>query len=52
MEKIFYVTRNGAAPDMNRFARIEKLNRLLEVGWTIKSYVNENDSEFFVLVRD
>lgn len=51
MEKIFYVTKNGAAPDMNRFARIEQLNRLLELGWSIKSYVNEESSEFFVLVR-
>jgi len=55
MQKIFYVSKNGgqgSAPDMNRFARIEQLNRLLSMGWQIKSYKNENDNEFFVLEKD
>ncbi len=55
MQKIFYVSRNSdgiSAPNMNRFARIEQLNRLLACGWRIKSFVNEDNNEFFVLEKN
>ncbi|MBR4622110.1 MAG: hypothetical protein IKO44_01090 [Ruminococcus sp.] len=59
MRKIFYITRNHAAsdgsaalpPDMDRFSRIAKLNALLECGWSIKEYKNEDNGEFFILER-
>lgn len=59
MQKVFYVSRNpgnsgvgSAAPDLDRFQRIEQLNRLLSLGWIIKSFSREDNAEFFVLEKN
>lgn len=54
MQKVFYVSRNNGCadnctPDMDRFQRIEKLNDLLALGWSIKEMKNEGESTYFVL---
>lgn len=60
MQKIFYVSKsadgygdreNMPLPDMDRFQRVEKLNRLLETGWSIKDFKTDNDGSFFVLEK-
>ena len=54
MQKVFYVSRNsgdGSAPDLDRFARIEQLNRLIALGWRITSFVNEDNNVFFILEK-
>lgn len=60
MQKVFYVSRNpeniengvNIAPDLDRFQRIEQLNRLLSLGWSIKSFSAENNVEYFVLEKN
>lgn len=61
MEKVFYVSKNAEgikndneifAPTFNRFQRVDKLNDLLNRGWSIKKFVTENDEAFFVLEKD
>lgn len=60
MQKVFYVSKNSdryenrsdnAAPDLDRFQRIEQLNGLLEKGWTIKDFKTDNNDAFFVLEK-
>ena len=56
MQKKFYVSKTSSdeeksAPDLDRFRRIEQLNLLLSLGWKIKSFVNEQGSEFFILEK-
>ena len=60
MQKVFYVSKNSdryenrrdaAAPDLDRFQRIEQLNGLLENGWTIKDFKSDNNDAFFVLEK-
>lgn len=58
MRKIFYITKpkvlsgeNTSVPDMDRFARIEKLNDLISLGWSIQEFCNGNDGEYFVLEK-
>lgn len=56
MTKIFYVskakTEDGShAPTTDRFERIEKLNRLVSLGWEIKEFKNEGAEEYFLLEK-
>lgn len=58
MQKLFYVTKNQqrnsdnvCTPDMDRFARVEKLNNLLSLGWSIKEFIKEKNEEYFILEK-
>ena len=58
MQKLFYVAKNQelnsdsvCTPDMDRFARIDKLNNLLSLGWCIKEFKKENNEEYFILEK-
>ena len=60
MQKVFYVSKNSennenhgnTVPGFDRFSRIEKLNLLLSMGWSIKSFSSENNEEYFVLEKE
>lgn len=60
MQKVFYVSKNSennenhgnTAPGFDRFSRIEKLNLLLSMGWSIKSFSSDNNEEYFVLEKE
>lgn len=57
MQKKFFVSRNTvegsmAAPEMDRFSRIEKLNAMLQVGWVIKGFENDEKGSYFLLEND
>ena len=58
MQKLFYVSKsssgnsgNVCSPDMDRFARIDKLNNLISLGWNIKEFRKENNEEYFILEK-
>ncbi len=56
MQKKFYVSKNPAeggmaAPELDRFTRIEKLNAMLEMGWTIKGFENSDEGSYFLLEK-
>ncbi|MBR1724081.1 MAG: hypothetical protein IJ723_03570 [Ruminococcus sp.] len=56
MQKKFYVSKNPAeggmaAPEMDRFSRIEKLNAMLEMGWVIKGFEQTGEGSYFLLEK-
>ncbi len=56
MTKIFYVSRAKTedgehVPTTDRFERIEKLNRLVSLGWRIKEFKSEGAEEYFLLEK-
>lgn len=60
MQKVFYISKDDdryeqrgdlSAPKMDRFARVEKLNMLLECGWSIKEFKTDQNDTFFVLEK-
>jgi hypothetical protein len=56
MTKTFYVSKStdgnvDGAPTTDRFERIERLNMLLEHGWTIKNFSKTDNEEYFVLEK-
>ncbi len=56
MQKKFYVSKTPeqggmAAPEMDRFRRIEKLNALLAVGWEIKGFEETSEGSCFLLEK-
>lgn len=56
MQKKYYVSKTPAvgdmaAPEMDRFSRIEKLNAMLEVGWVIKGLLNDEQGTYFLLEK-
>lgn len=56
MEKTFFIRRSASgdgvpAPVYDRFQRIEKLNLLVENGWSIKDFKCDADEEYFILEK-
>lgn len=56
MTKVFYISRartedGSQAPTTDRFERIEKLNRLVSLGWQIKEFKVEGTEEYFLLEK-
>lgn len=56
MQKIFYITKcstetQTAAPEIDRFKRVEHLNELLDLGWRIKELKTEDTGTYFVLEK-
>lgn len=54
MQKKFYVSKSseGAAPNYNRFSRIEQLNYLISQGWIIKEFINDSEGSFFLIEKN
>ncbi len=57
MQKKFYITKStgdgeGSAPEMDRFKRVEHLNELLKLGWSIKELHDEDDGTYFILEKE
>lgn len=61
MQKVFYISRNSdkyenrndtAAPELDRFQRVEQLNLLLSNGWSIKDFKTDNNDAFFLLEKE
>lgn len=57
MHKKYYISKNlanvdTAVPEMDRFARIEKLNAMLKVGWVIKGVQNDEEGTYFLLEKN
>lgn len=54
MTKTFFISKNTddtAAPQLDRFQRIEKLNEMLLAGWVIKSFETDGSSSYFLLEK-
>ncbi|MGN0595406.1 MAG: hypothetical protein ACI4I6_09615 [Hominimerdicola sp.] len=57
MEKVFYITKGNNEfgmqnlPSCDRFRQIEKLNRLISLGWSIKEMKTEGSDTFFILEK-
>lgn len=60
MTKVFYIskaskdkTEDGKnIPTTDRFERINKLNRLVSLGWQIKEFKTEGAEEYFLLEKE
>ncbi len=59
MQKKFYVSsslKNGdgaqkGTPKMDKFQRVEQLNDMLDLGWTIKGFETGGDGSYFLLEK-
>jgi hypothetical protein len=58
MQKKFYIAEKSGsdvgdlnAPSLDRFQRVDQLNRLLDLGWSIKELKNEQSGTYFVLEK-
>ena len=58
MLKKFYITKSAGdksegvnAPSLDRFQRMEQLNNMLHLGWTIKEFKDNGNESYFLLER-
>lgn len=54
MIKTFFISKNTddtAAPQFDRFQRIEQLNAMLAAGWVIKSFESNGADSYFLLEK-
>ena len=54
MLKKFYITKAAEgvnAPSLDRFQRMEQLNDMLHLGWTIKGFKDDGSESYFLLEK-
>lgn len=61
MQKVFFISRNSDkyenrsdvnAPSLDRFQRVEQLNEMLALGWSIKDFKTSQGDSYFLLEKD